>query len=309
MHAAAEKLPILVRPGDRTRARAGERDEREVMVAAILLALASSLGYGASDFAGGLAARGAHVLRVVAVAAPAGLVVSLAMLPLGGSIWTPSAVAWGGGSGVASAAAFALLYRTLALGPMSILSPLTAVISGIIPVLVGLAEGERLGGLAWVGLVAALVAIVLVSGGPAGPSGRASRRALVLATGAGVAVAGQLICLHQAPSDSGLAPLVAGGAVSSALLVTLAAARRRQLGAARPRLRLAVGSGALSALANLAFLVAVRTGDLSIVAVITALYPAGTVLLARIVLGERLHRVQLAGLAVAAGAVSLLAIG
>ncbi len=276
---------------------------------AILLALASSLGYGGSDFAGGLAARGAHVLRVVAVAAPAGLVVSVALLPLGGATWTLPAVIWGGGSGIASAAAFALLYRTLALGPMSILSPLTAVISGVIPVLVGLAEGELLGGLAWVGLVAALVAIVLVSGGPAGPSGRASRRALVLATGAGVAVAGQLICLHQAPSDSGLAPLVAGGAVSSAVLIGMAVVLRRQLGSARPGPWLAIGSGALSALANLAFLVAVRSGDLSVVAVITALYPAGTVLLARIVLGERLHRVQLAGLGVAAAAVSLLAIG
>lgn len=276
---------------------------------AILLALASSLGYGGSDFAGGLAARRAHVLRVVAVAAPAGLLVSLALLPLGGATWTPAAVAWGGGSGVASAAAFALLYRTLAIGPMSILSPLTAVISGIIPVLVGLAEGERLGGLAWVGLAAALVAIVLVSGGPAGPSGRASRRAVVLAAGAGVAVAGQLISLHQAPSDSGLAPLVAGGAVSSFVLIVVTAAFRRRLGSARPGLWLAIGSGALSAIANLAFLVAVRTGDLSIVAVITALYPAGTVLLARVVLGERLHGAQLAGLGVAAAAVSLLAVG
>lgn len=276
---------------------------------AILLALASSLGYGGSDFAGGLAARSAHVLRVVAVAAPTGLVVSLALLPLGGAIWTPSAVAWGGGSGVASAGAFALLYRTLALGPMSILSPMTAVISGIIPVLVGLAEGERLGGPAWVGLGAALAAIVLVSGGPAGPSGRASGRALVLATWAGVAVAGQLICLHQAPSDSGLAPLVAGGVASSAILVGVTIVLRRRLGEARPDLRLAAGSGALSAVANLAFLVAVRSGDLSVVAVITALYPAGTVLLARIVLGERLHRVQIAGLAAAAAAVSLLAVG
>jgi integrase len=120
---------------------------------AILLALASSLGYGGADFAGGLASRDAHVFRVVAAAAPAGLVVNLLLLPVLGADWSTSAVAWGAGSGLASAAAFTLLYQTLALGPMSILSPLTAVISAVIPVGVGLLEGERLGTTAALGLL------------------------------------------------------------------------------------------------------------------------------------------------------------
>ena len=185
---------------------------------AILLALASSLGYGGSDFAGGLASRDAHVLRVVAVAAPAGLLVNLLLLPIIGADWSTAAIAWGAGSGLASAAAFTLLYRTLALGPMSVLSPLTAVISAVIPVGVGLLEGERLGTPAFAGLVTAVLAIILVGGGPSAESSRPGRLALVLAIGAGAAIAAQLICLHQAPAGSGLAPLLAGSVVSSSVL-------------------------------------------------------------------------------------------
>jgi drug/metabolite transporter (DMT)-like permease len=276
---------------------------------AILLALASSLGYGGADFAGGLASRDAHVFRVVAVAAPAGLVVNLLLLPVLGADWSASAVAWGAGSGLASAVAFTLLYQTLALGPMSILSPLTAVISAAIPVGVGLLEGERLGTTAALGLLIAVLAVVLVGGGPSSESSRPGRLALVLAVGAGAAIAAQLICLHQAPAGSGLAPLLAGSVVSSIVLVGAVMALHGRIDRRPPRWGLAIGSGALGALANLAFLLAVRSGDLSIVAVITALYPGATVVLARVVLGERLHPRKGVGLAAAALAVSLLALG
>ena len=157
---------------------------------------------------------------------------------------------------------------------MSILSPLTAVISAVIPVGVGLLEGERLGTPAVAGLLIAVLAIVLVGGGPSAESSRPGRPALVLAIGAGAAIAAQLICLHQAPAGSGLAPLLAGSIVSSSVLLGAVVTLRRRIGTTPPRWALAVGSGALSALANLAFLLAVRSGDLSIVAVITALYPA-----------------------------------
>ena len=276
---------------------------------AILLALASSLGYGGADFAGGLASRDAHVLRVVAAAAPAGLVVNLLLLPVLGADWSASAVAWGAGSGLASAIAFTLLYKTLALGPMSILSPLTAVISAAVPVGAGLLEGEHLGTTAALGLLIAVLAIVLVGGGPSAESSRPGRVALVLAVGAGAAIAAQLICLHQAPAGSGLAPLLAGSVVSSGVLLAAVMALHGRIDRRPPRWGLAIGSGALGALANLAFLLAVRSGDLSIVAVITALYPGATVVLARVVLGERLHLGQVVGLAAAALAVSLLALG
>jgi drug/metabolite transporter (DMT)-like permease len=279
------------------------------MTAALLLALASSIAYGAADFLGGVAARGAHVLRVVVIAAPASLLVELLVWPVLGARFDAGAVVWGAASGLASAAAFALLYRTLAIGPMSVLSPVTALVSAVLPVGVGLVGGEHVSGLALGGMALALVAVVLVSGGTGTTGSRPSRNALGLAFGAGAAIALQLVCLDQAPDDSGVAPLLVGRAVSSAVVLGAAFALRARLGDARPSLSACAAAGALDSLANLAFLLAVRDGDLAIVAVITALYPAATVLLARAFLAERIGPAQLAGLGLAAVAVSLLAVG
>jgi drug/metabolite transporter (DMT)-like permease len=279
------------------------------MTAALVLALASSLAYGAADFLGGLAARGAHVLRVVVIAAPASLLVELLIWPFAGASFATAAITWGAASGIASAASFALLYRTLAIGPMSVLSPITALVSAALPVGVGLLEGETLSGLAVGGMILAFAAIVVVSGGADARAVRPSGTALILAFGAGAAIALQLVCLDQAPSDSGIAPLLVGRAVSSAAVLGAAFVLASRLGRARPSVSASVAAGALDSLANFAFLLAVRDGDLAIIAVITALYPAGTVLLARAFLGERIGPTQLAGLGLAAVAVSLLALG
>ncbi|MGW1805681.1 EamA family transporter [Streptomyces sp. NPDC002078] len=275
---------------------------------ALLLALGSSLAYGCADFLGGLGARRAHVLRTVLVAAPASLVVELLLWPVLGASFGSGALAWGAASGVASAAAFALLYRTLALGPMNVLSPVTALVSAALPVAVGLLQGEQLTVAGLVGLPLVLVAVVLVSAGHGAGSARPSRTALLLALGAGAAIALQLVFLHQAPSDSGVAPLIIGRAVSSAVTLAAAGLLRRRLGTERPAYTVSAAAGVLDSVANLLFLLAARSGDLTVVAVITALYPAGTVLLARGVLAERIHRGQLVGLGAAALAVSLLAL-
>ncbi|MFF2809605.1 EamA family transporter [Streptomyces sp. NPDC058000] len=275
---------------------------------ALLLALGSSLAYGCADFLGGLGARQAHVLRTVMIAAPASLAVELLLWPVLGASFSPGALGWGAASGVASAAAFALLYRTLAIGPMNVLSPVTALFSAALPVGVGLLQGERLAAAGLVGLPLALVAVVLVSAGHGAGSARPSRTALLLAFGAGAAIALQLVCLHQAPSDSGVAPLIVGRAVSSAVTLAAAGLMRRKLGSERPAYGVSAAAGVLDSVANLLFLLAARSGDLTVVAVVTALYPAGTVLLARGVLAERIHRGQLVGLGTAAIAVSLLAL-
>ncbi|HJP72793.1 MAG TPA: EamA family transporter [Pseudonocardiaceae bacterium] len=275
---------------------------------ALLLALGSSLAYGCADFLGGLGTRKAPVLRTVLVAAPASLAVELLLWPVLGASFSVAAFGWGIASGVASAAAFALLYRTLAIGPMSVLSPVTALVSAALPVGVGVLQGEHLSTTGLVGLPLALVAIVLVSAGGGAGSARPSRTALVLAFGAGAAIAGQLIFLHQAPFDSGVAPLITGRAVSSVVTLAAAGVMWRRLGSARPAYAMSAAAGALDSLANLLFLLAARSGELAVVAVIVALYPAGTVLLARGVLAERVHRGQLVGLGAAAAAVSLLAL-
>ena len=211
---------------------------------------------------------------------------------------------------MASSAAFALLYQSLALGPMGILSPVTAVVSAGLPAAVGLAEGERPS--------AALARSA--SCWPSRPWPRASatagergRRpssvALALAIAAGVAIAAQLICLSKTPHDTGVAPLIVCRAVSTVVLLGAAWWRRRRgPGRTGGDPRSAVVSGLFDAAANVTFLLAVRSGSLVVVAAITALYPGSTVLLARRVLGERLTGTQVSGLLVAAVAVALLAI-
>ncbi|KOX11186.1 hypothetical protein ADL04_02350 [Streptomyces sp. NRRL B-3648] len=274
----------------------------------MLLALGSSLAYGCADFLGGLVARKAHVLRTVMVAAPASLAVELLLWPFLGATFDAGALGWGAASGVASAAAFALLYRTLAIGPMNVLSPVTALVSAALPVAVGLVQGEHLTAAGLVGLPLALVAVVLVSAGHGAGAARPSSTALLLALGAGAAIALQLVFLHQAPSGSGVAPLITGRAVSSAVTLAAAGLLHRRLGTERPAYALSATAGVLDSVANLLFLLAARSGDLAVVAVVTALYPAGTVLLARGVLAERVHRGQLVGLGTAAVAVGLLAL-
>lgn len=273
-----------------------------------MLALGSSLAYGCADFLGGLGARKAHVLRTVVIAAPASLAVELLLWPFLGASFSVGALGWGAASGIASAAAFALLYRTLAIGPMNVLSPVTALVSAVLPVAVGLLQGEHLGAAGLVGLPLALVAVILVSAGHGAGSARPSRTALLSAFGAGGAIALQLVFLHQAPSDTGVAPLIIGRAVSSAVILAAAGLMYRRLGSERPAYAMSTAAGVLDSMANLLFLLAARSGDLTVVAVITALYPAGTVLLARSVLAERIRRGQLVGLGTAAVAVSLLAL-
>ncbi|MFF7530342.1 EamA family transporter [Streptomyces bobili] len=275
---------------------------------ALMMALGSSLAYGCADFLGGLGARKAHVLRTVMIAAPASLVVELLLWPVLGASFSGATLAWGAASGIASAAAFALLYRTLAIGPMNVLSPVTALVSAALPVSVGLLQGEHLSAAGLVGLPLALVAVILVSAGHGTGSARPTRTALMLAFGAGAAIALQLVFLHQAPSDSGVAPLIVGRAVSSAVTLAAAGMLYRRLGPERPSYAMSAAAGVLDSVANLLFLLAARDGDLAVVAVLVALYPAGTILLARAMLAERVHRGPLLGLGTAAVAVSLLAL-
>ncbi|MCX5528642.1 EamA family transporter [Streptomyces bobili] len=275
---------------------------------ALMMALGSSLAYGCADFLGGLGARKAHVLRTVMIAAPASLVVELLLWPVLGASFSGATLVWGAASGIASAAAFALLYRTLAIGPMNVLSPVTALVSAALPVGVGLMQGEHLSAAGLVGLPLALVAVILVSAGHGTGSARPTRTALMPAFGAGAAIALQLVFLHQAPSDSGVAPLIVGRAVSSAVTLAAAGMLYRRLGPERPAYAMSAAAGVLDSVANLLFLLAARDGDLAVVAVLVALYPAGTILLARAMLAERVHRGQLLGLGTAAVAVSLLAL-
>jgi drug/metabolite transporter (DMT)-like permease len=318
----------------------------------VVLGLAGALVYGAADFLGGLAARRISALRVTAIGALSGVVLlAIAALIVPG-VWSTQALVWGALSGVTGAAAIALLYACLAIGPMSILSPLTAVTSAIVPLTWGLTTGSELGVIAYPAFALALVAVVLVGLVPDQRAVRPTLRGLLMATASGILIGAFYILIDQTPDDSGLIPLVANRTVNATIMVTLivvlaVVAGRRHVraqdaplaviagthgaphaiddadraprvsfmrasaaalrGGWRAGLVLAIACGVLDAIANIIVLVGLRLGDLTVVSVLTALYPAGTILLAAVVLRERIAPLQWLGLVLALAASAMLA--
>jgi drug/metabolite transporter (DMT)-like permease len=280
---------------------------------AYLLALLSAASYGAADFMGGLASRGASTILVVAISQTAGFVVLAALLPM-----LPDAspvrqdIVWGLAAGVSGSIGVALLYRALAIGTMAIVAPTTAVCAVVIPVMFGMLAGERppLHALAGIGI--ALLAIVLVSQDDSGRAGvRAAThgarlpRGLGLALLSGVAIGFFFLSLARTDPGAGLWPLLAARGLSVALFGLLAL-RRLPVRVPGRVLGLTVAGGILDMLANALYLIAVRQGPLTSVVTLSSLYPASTVLLAGIVLRERLNRVQMIGIAAALAAVMLI---
>ena len=283
---------------------------------AIVIGLASALAYGVADFFGGLAAKRTASVVVTAFAALVGVAILLPFALLLPARPSFEAFLWGGLSGLTGAAAIFLLYAALAIGPMSILSPLTAVLSAIAPMTWGLAAGERLPWWGYVGLGGVLVAIVLVGFVPEKGAVRPHPRGLVYATASGVLIGCFFILLDQAPADSGLYPIVANRAASATMLLfvltVLLVLARLQGAIAFPGLRsawrLILACGVADALANVLILTGLRLGDLTVMSVLAALYPGGTIALAAIVLRERIAPVQWIGLALALAAAAVLAI-
>lgn len=268
------------------------------------VALPAALAYGVADFAGGLAARRAPVLGVTAVVQVVGLV---ALLPV---MWlvpgTPSAPALGTGAlaGLAGTVGLLLYLRGLAVGPMGVVAPLSALVGAGLPLVIGVLGGERPGPVTLVAIAVALVAIVLATAGTRRDA--AGGLGLALGLGAGVGFGLFFVGLDAAPDDSGLWPLLAGRVLTATLLVVFVLARREH--AAAPS-GLMVVSGLCDTLANGLFLVATRQGDLGVTAVVVSLYPVVVVLLARAVLRERLTGIQLTSAGLALGAGVLLAAG
>jgi len=276
------------------------------------LALFAAASWGTADFLGGLAARRTPALRVLLVGLPAGLLLLLPFLLAEGEGPTRTWLAWGAASGLAGGLGIALLYGALGIGPMNVVAPLSAVMSAVVPVASGLIEGERPGILAYVGMAVAGGAVVLISREPpepAEPTPVANRSGVLMALAAGALIGLGLVCLDRVAEEGSLWPLVANR-VSAWTAVAVVALATSVAGAPiRAVLPLALGAGVLDTLANAAYFRALDDGLLSVVGVIVALYPGGTVLLARVVLKERLHPPQVVGLLLAAVGVVLLVLG
>lgn len=276
----------------------------------IALALASALIFGAADFAGGIATRrNGATYPVVWLSQCMGLLTVLALAPLvNASALTAGDLAWGAVAGIVGGSGLLFFYRALAVGTMSIVSPVTAVVAAVVPVVVGVAQGERPAILASCGIVLGIGSLAMFGGGDHGDVPNGVLRSLAPAIIAGVGFGAYFALVAQTHHGSGLWPLVASRATSCTLLGIGAFARRAPIGIAKDARFTLVDAGAGDITANALFLLASREGDLAIVGVIAALYPASTLVLARFVLGERLVRLHQSALALAAVAVILIAV-
>jgi len=297
-----------------------------------VFALAAALLYGSADFLGGLATKRAHVLSVLMVAGTAGLAVVVAAALLAGGPPRASGVGWGICAGAAGGVGFMFFYAGLAAGPMSVVAPVSALVATVLPVGVALAEGERPGAQVYAGALICVVAIVGVSSGgspappeasgagvpgrPGPPAGHAggSRRAvrgIAYGVASGAAFGMFFLFIRNGGESGALWPVAVARGTGTLIFLFAAAGARRGPVRWRPDGRLfvtALGAGVLDASANVCYVLATRAGLFGLAIVLTSLYPGVTVLLARVVLAERLRWAQRIGLALAAAGVLLVTV-
>jgi drug/metabolite transporter (DMT)-like permease len=296
----------------------------------IFLGLAAALLYGSGDFLGGMATRRLQVLPVLLLADAAGLAVALAVAFASPGSVGLAGLAWGISAGLIGGFGLIIFYIGLAAGPMSVVAPVSGLVSTVLPVAVALGEGERPGIGVYAGAVLCLVAIVMTSaagdgeavgsGGGGRRGGRGGRGAGAERSGRGRAIGygvvsgaafGLFFLLIRNAGESGEFWPVAAGRIGELATVLIAAAvLRRALvvrGGADGRLLVAAaGAGVIDVVANICYVAATRTGAFGLAVVLASLYPGFTVLLARVVLGERLRWVQRGGLALAAVGILLV---
>ena len=283
----------------------------------IIFGLLSAFSYGLADFVGALAAKKIRALAVTAISFSFGLVIALLLSQIMGASYSAETIQTSIFAGISSAIAISCLYAALALGPISIVSPLTAVISAMIPVIVDVASGQALSGFALFAVALVLVAVVLVGFVPGEKVTLPSLPALIYSLGAGLGFAGIFVFLDATSKDSGLGPLVVMRAVGLSLLILglfyLAIKNKISLiekaAFEVKTLALILVAGAGDVLGNVAFLIATREGALAIAAVLTSLYPVGTILLAWVILKERIALSQTIGIVMAMAACAILAVG
>ena len=280
---------------------------------AVFLGLVIAGFFGSGDFFGGLSAKRTAVINVVALSHLVGLISVGALAPFLADRFIWADMGLGALGGLAGGFGVALLYRGLARGPMAVVAPLTAITSAAVPALWGILEGESFSGRTWLGLAIALIAIALISM----PSGedetdRAPVTAAVvlqsLAAGAGF---GLMFILFDATDEASTPwPVVGARITTTVLLFAFILTMRRDGLRSASQVRVPILlTGLFDTGSNALFLYATQVGSLTVVSVLSSLYPAATVVLARIVLGERMSRLQIGGLIAAMAAAALIAVG
>ena len=302
---------------------------------AVVFGLAGAIVLGGADFFGGLGSKHLGSMRVTWLSMMTGVVGFFLYFLLSGGSWltqaSPAALLLGGISGFVLAFAIVFLYASLALGPMSILSPLGALTAAVVPVIWDFAGGTQLTLLRYVALGLALVAVVLVAVVREERARRPGIRGIAFAVLAGMLIGSYMILISLTPHDSGVVPFIASRSVATLVLTAVLGfsavwfwlQRRRRKGSPRADivvgdrgeinwrvgLWLAIASGLAETAGDIFVIAGLRIGELSIVAVMTAMYPAGTILLATLFLKERLTALQGIGLLLAIAATAMLAFG
>ena len=276
----------------------------------VVLALSAAFAYGLSDFIGGISARRTSPWPPAFLACAGALVGAVALALLVPGEPTRPDLLWGALAGVGGGAGGAFLYRGLAAGKMGVVAPISGVGAAVVPVVVGLATGERPGLLVWLGLVVALPGIWLVAREPSLDADQPkSAEGVVDGVLAGLGFGIIFAAMGQVPDTAGYWPLAIAQAVAMPVVAVTAIALG---GSIVPRAASAwwgVGAGLLATAAVVSFLLATQRGLLTVASVLTSLYPAFTVLLASAWLKEHIHKAQAVGLGLCAVAVGLVAIG
>jgi drug/metabolite transporter (DMT)-like permease len=285
----------------------------------VVLALGAAAVYGASDFFGAFAARRIPLVTATLFNyAVASLLIVPAVFIVGGA-WSNGALWTGVLCGTLAVFGLLAFYGVLAIGPMSLLSPLIALIQSIVPVAIAAVTGQGLSVLGWVAIGIGVVALLLLAPAPKRGQEHISLRGAVLAVASGLLLGASLIVLDFAPKDSGVIPamweIVTGTAILGlAWLVLRAVGPRPGLSFLQPgpdAVRTlsnrkawvaAAVSGVLVAFADTFIVLALHLGNLAVVSVLTSLYPVVTVILAATVLKERMTKLQFVavGLVIAA---------
>ncbi len=277
----------------------------------ITLALLAAVGYGTSDFVGGIGARRAPTMSVVLTGQVTGAVAMVLLGLASRGAPTPADAGWALVAGLGSAAGSIFLLRGLSRGRMAVVAPTSAVGAAVLPVLVGLAGGDRPAIGVWIGLVLALPGIWLVSRQveDGATSSTAGPGALVDGLLGGLGFGVLFVALGQVPGSAGTLPLALTQLTGAVVTVVVARVLRQEWRPGHRATGWGVTSGLLGVSGSLAFVGAGHLADLGVVAVLASLYPAVTVLLARALLGERLGAGQRLGLVFCSAAVGLIAAG
>jgi drug/metabolite transporter (DMT)-like permease len=277
---------------------------------AVVFALLTAVVYGVADYSGGRGSRLASSFTVTLVGQCAGFVGALLLaLFVGDPVPSGHDLLISAAAGVAGSLGLLGFYRAMASGSMTIVAPITALVGTTIPVVWGLVDGERPGFVAYVGMVIAVFAVVLVTDALGVQDKRTPANIVVLAVIAGACFATIFIAFDHVSSDAGLWPLVALRSVSLPIVFVVVLATRHPLRTKGEATRWALTSGILDSAANGFYLIAARHGLLSVVAVIASLYPVSTLVLATSLDKEKLHPAQWVGVGLALAALVLVSAG